>query len=90
MAEVMPDPPVFEYEGGWPFTGTPAVHGHKLGTVTAFDVHAAADGIPVVTLTLVGPGALRLIFGSGAARVQVSDETREALVSLGWTPPSGH
>ena len=33
-------------------------------------------------------GALKLIFGSDAARVEVSDETREALISLGWTPPA--
>ena len=67
--------------------GIPVVNGHKLTTVSSWDVHAAADGIPVVTLTLVGAGALRLILGSDAARAEVSDETREALVSLGWTPP---
>ena len=81
-------PPVLEFDGAWPFTGTPVVNGHKLTTVSSWDVHAAADGIPVVTLTLVGAGALRLILGSDAARAEVSDETREALVSLGWTPPS--
>ena len=80
-------PPVFEFDGSWPFTSTPAVNGHKITTVSSWDVHAAADGIPVVTLTLVGAGALRLILGSDAARAEVSDETREALVSLGWTPP---
>ena len=89
MAEVKPDPPVFEYEGGWPFTGTPAVNGHKLASVVAFDVHAAHDGIPVVTLQLVGPEALKLILAPGAARVQVGDETRQALESLGWRPPAG-
>jgi hypothetical protein len=82
------DPPVFEFDGAWPFTGTPAVNGHPVATVSAFDVHAGNDGIPVVTLTLVGQGALRLVLAPGAARVQVSDETREALISLGWTPPS--
>jgi hypothetical protein len=79
--------PVFEFDGQWPFTGTPSVNGHPVTTVSAFDVHAAPDGIPVVTLTLVGQGALKLVLASGAARVQVSDQTREALVSLGWTPP---
>ena len=88
MAEPAGEPPVFEFDGGWPFTGTPAVNGHRLTTVSSFDVHAAPDGIPVVTLTLVGSGALKLIFGSDAARVEVSDETREALISLGWTPPA--
>lgn len=81
------DPAVFTFDGAWPFTGTPAVNGYQLAAVSSWDVHAAADGIPVVTLTLVGPGALRLLLASGAARVQVSDETREALISLGWAPP---
>jgi hypothetical protein len=79
--------PVFAFDGVWPFTGTPTVNGHGLTTVSSFTVHADADGIPVVTLTLVGAGALKLVFGSAGARVDVSDETREALLSLGWTPP---
>jgi hypothetical protein len=79
--------PVFEFDGAWPFTGTPTVSGHALTTVSSFTVRADPDGIPVVTLTLVGAGALKLVFGSGGARVDVSDETREALLSLGWTPP---
>jgi hypothetical protein len=82
-----PQPPVFEFDGMWPFTGNPVVNGHPLTTVSSFDVRAAPDGIPVVTLTLVGAGALKLIFASGAATAEVADETREALVSLGWTPP---
>lgn len=80
-------PPVLEFDGAWPFTGTVTVNGHKVTTVSSWDIHAAADGIPVVTLTLVGAGALKLILGSDAARAEVSDETREALISLGWTPP---
>jgi hypothetical protein len=59
-----------------------------MTAVTGWSVQAAPDGIPVVTLTLVGPDALRLILSSDAARVAVSDESREALVSLGWTPPA--
>lgn len=82
-----PQPPVFAFEGAWPFTGTPEAGGHPMPSVTSWTVHAAPDGIPVVTLTLVGAGALKLILGSDAARAQVSDETREALISLGWTPP---
>lgn len=81
-------PPAFAFDGSWPFLGAPEVAGHPLGSVTSWTVHAAPDGIPVVTLTLVGPGALRLLLGHGAGKVQVSDETREALISLGWSPPS--
>lgn len=80
-------PAVFEFDGAWPFTGTIVVNGCRLTTVSSWHVQAAPDGIPVVTLTLVGAGALKLILSSDAARAQVSDETREALISLGWTPP---
>lgn len=80
---------MLEFDGAWPFTGSVIVNGHKVATATSWDVHAAADGIPVVTLTLVGAGALKLILGSGAARAEVSDATREALISLGWTAPHG-
>lgn len=82
-----PEPPVFSFDGSWPFTGTPEVNGHPLAAVTGFTITAAPDNTPVVTLTLVGPDALRLLLG--AARIGVSDQTREALVSLGWTPPPG-
>ena len=61
------------------------VNGHPLTAVSSWSVQAAADGIPVVTLTLVGPGALKLILASDAARAEVSDETREALES--WAGP---
>ena len=79
-------PPVFEADGSWPFTGTVKVNGHPLASVSSWLVTAAADGVPVVTLTLVDQGALKLLLGPGA-RVQVTDATREALLSLGWTPP---
>lgn len=80
--------PVFAFEGAWPFSGSPAVNGHPVAAVS-WDIQAAADSLPVVTLTLVGRDALRLLLSDGAARVQVSDATREALESLGWTPPAG-
>lgn len=80
--------PAFSFDGAWPFTGTPAVNGHPVATVSGFTVEAPHDGVPVVTLTLVGPGALGLILAGGAAKVQVADETREALISLGWKPPA--
>jgi len=79
--------PTFEYSGTWPFGGELKIGGHPAGAVTGFDVHAPADSIPVVTLTLMGAGALRLLLAAGAADVRIPDETREALVALGWTPP---
>jgi hypothetical protein len=87
VTDPQPVPPVFEFTGQWPFTGNPTVNGHALTTVSSWTVTAAPDGIPVVTLTLVGAGALKLMLGAGAARAEVSDATREALMSLGWTPP---
>lgn len=80
-------PPAFSFEGHWPFTGTPEVSGHPMAACSGFEVRADDGGIPVVTLTLTGAGPLSLILGNGAARVQVADESHEALVSLGWTPP---
>jgi hypothetical protein len=78
-------PPVLEVDGQWPFTGTVKVNGHPLASVSSWSVTAASDGVPVVTLGLVDRGALKLLLG--AASVAVTDETREALTSLGWTPP---
>ena len=82
-------PPIFEAGGSWPFTGTVKVNGHPLASVSSWSVTAASDGIPVVTLGLVDQGALRLLLDPGAATVRVGDSTREALISLGWTPPAG-
>lgn len=78
-------PPVFEVDGQWPFTGTVKVNGHPLASVVSWSVTAASDGVPVVALALVDQGALTLLLG--AATVRVTDETRKALISLGWTPP---
>lgn len=87
----MPDeqaPPIFEVDGQWPFVAKVRVNGHPLASVSSWSVSAASDGVPVVTLGLVDQGALNLLLGPGA-RVLLSDATREALVSLGWTPPAG-
>lgn len=86
----MPDeqaPAVFEVDGQWPFTGTVKINGHPIASASSWEVRAASDGVPVITVGLVDQGALKLLLGPGA-RVQVSDATREALVSLGWTPPA--
>lgn len=86
----MPDdqpPPIFEVDGQWPFVATVKVNGHSLASISSWSVSAASDGVPVVSLGLVDQGALSLLLGPGA-RVLVTDATREALVSLGWTPPS--
>ena len=81
---------LFEFDGHWPFDGGVRIGGHDVtNAVTAFNVYAPADGLPVVTMTMVGAGALRLLLGNGAAEVRIPDETRQALVALGWTPPSG-
>lgn len=80
--------PVFEFDGTWPFNGEVKIGGHPVSSVTAFNVRADADGLPVVTLTLVGASAIRLLLAAGAAEVRIPDETREALTALGWSPPS--
>ena len=84
----MPDeqaPPVFSFSGSWPFDGTVSAGGNPLGTVTSWTVSAPADGLPLVTLTFLAPGALALALSS--AEVAVDDRTREALLALGWKPP---
>ena len=75
----------FGFTGSWPFAGEVTAGGHPVGTVTSWTVTAPADGLPVVTLTLLAPGALALALKS--AEVAVDDRTREALISLGWSPP---
>ena len=83
----MPDeqPPMFAFTGSWPFAGEVTAGGHPIGTVISWTISAPADGLPSVTLTLLAPGALALALS--AAEVVVDDRTRDALVSLGWTPP---
>lgn len=83
----MPDEqaPAFGFTGSWPFNGEVTAGGAPVGTVTSWTVSAPADGLPVVTLTLLAPGALALALKS--AEVAVDDRTRDALISLGWSPP---
>lgn len=74
----------FEFEGkGW--LGTPVVNGRRVCSAESFDVHVSCREVPAVTLKLLAPDGLRLLLAG--ARVSVDDETREALMSLGWTPP---
>jgi hypothetical protein len=77
--------PVFGFTGSWPFNGEVTAGGNPIGTVTSWTVSAPADGLPLVTLTLLAPGALALALS--AAEVVVDDRTREALKALGWAPP---
>ena len=83
----MPDeqPPTFGFTGSWPFAGEVTAGGNPIGTVTSWTVSAPADGLPLVTLTFLAPGALALALSS--AEVAVDDRTREALLALGWKPP---
>ena len=81
--------PLFEFSGEWPFDGQLRIGGHPVASVTEFEVRAAHDGVPVITLTLVDRGALKLLLDREAGDVRVTDATRDALMSLGWSPPSG-
>lgn len=84
------EPASFEWEShgaGW--TGVPIVNGHRIHTTEAIDVHIDASSIPRVTLKLAAADFLKLrLTGLPQAHVDVADETREALISLGWTPPA--
>jgi len=78
--------PAFEFSGSWPFAGEVRIGGHPVGTATAWSVTADADGLPKVTVTLLAPSALALALQQ--ADVTVDDKTRDALLALGWTPPT--
>lgn len=86
MAEVEHDPASFEFVTDGPiWKGIPVVNGHKLMSVMSADVHLDGESLPEVTLRLFAGDLLKL--GLGAAEVRMDEGTREALVSLGWTPP---
>jgi len=78
-------PPAFSFTGSWPFAGEVSCGGNPVGTVTSWTVTAPADGLPVITLTLLAPTALALALSQ--ADVAVDDRTREALIALGWKAP---
>lgn len=75
----------FEYRADGPPMHAPAVNGHKLTSVMSFTVAVDVDSFPVVMLKLMPADMLKLMFDG--VIVSVDDETRQALVSLGWTPP---
>jgi len=80
------EPASFEFVTDGPvYKGTPVVNGHKLMTVMAADIHLDGNSFPEVTLRLHVGDLLKL--GLGAAQVKVDSGTRDALISLGWTPP---
>lgn len=86
MAEVKQDPMTFEFTSDGPgWRGTPVVNGHKVMSVQSADVHIDAESVSSVTLRLAAADLVKL--GLGEADVMLDDETREALISLGWTPP---
>ena len=86
MADAARVPASFEFACDGPvWKGIPVVNGHRLLHVTSADVHLDASSVPVVTLKLWASDAVKL--GFTGADVMLDGETREALVSLGWTPP---
>ena len=80
------DRATFEVDCDGPgYMATVTVNGHQLLSVMSADLHLDAERFPEVTLRLTAHDLVRL--GLGAADVKLDDGTREALVSLGWTPP---
>lgn len=86
MAEVKrPDQATFELTCDGPaWKAIPAVNGHVVAAASV-DVHLDPEHFPEVTLRLIPADLLKI--GLSPALVKVDDETREALISLGWTPP---
>lgn len=86
MGEVERERASFQFESTGPACrGIPVVNGHELMSVMAADVHLDAESLPVVTLKLFASDLVKL--GLGATEVRMDEGTREALISLGWTPP---
>lgn len=87
LAEADLGPATFEFTAteGKAWSGVPVVNGHRILCARRITVAADATAVPVVTLELLPADGLRLMLGD--ARVEVHDRTREALISLGWTPP---
>ena len=85
MTSVVREAHTFTFDGTENGHGTPVVNGFPVSSATAVTVRMGAQQLPEVVLTLVPLDGLRLLLAG--AQVSVADETREALLSLGWTPP---
>lgn len=66
-----------------PCHGTVQVDGRELGGVRSLSLDAGVDEIPRLSLDLVAPE----VEVDGEMTVIVTDEVRETLTALGWTPP---
>ena len=76
----------FEFVTDGPvWRGIPVVNGREILSCERIDVELDASGLPKVTLRLNVRDGLKL--GLATAAVLLDDGTRDALVSLGWTPP---
>lgn len=64
-----------------PCRGTVQVDGRELGGVRSLSLDAGVDEIPRLSLDLVAPEVY------GEMTVIVTDEVRQTLTALGWTPP---
>lgn len=80
-------PASFGYECKGPaYNGVPVVNGHRILNASRIDVHLDAKvPFPEVVMRLFIADAATL--GFDPATIRMDDETRAALVSLGWTPP---
>lgn len=67
---------------GW--KAVPVVNGNVC-PVASVDVHVDPEHFPEVTLRLVAADLLKL--GFEPAMIKVDDDSRAALLSIGWTPP---
>ncbi len=69
-------------------TGTVIVDGCDLSrSVQGLTLRAGINQFPELELDLVVPTAT--VTGETEVRVFMTDETKKALVALGWSPPAG-
>lgn len=81
------EPMSFEFTCDGPaWKGVPVVNGHRILGASAIDVHLDASSLPEVTLRLSAADGVKL--GFAPAMFALDEGTVQALISLGWTPPS--
>lgn len=66
------------------YGGTVEVDGQRLTGIRNLTLTSGIGNIPVLTLELL----MHEVEVDGELIVTVPDKTRDALVTLGWTPPS--
>lgn len=84
----VPEKMTFEFKGDpSPYHGKAVVNGHVVPCYSV-DVRIEPGSVPMVTLAFPAADLLSLSLDGGGLLVKLTEETRAAMISLGWTPPA--